>query len=165
MARFDSVDALIALALDRGARTPVIELASRIGVARRTVQHRLNRQESEHLLRPHSDRVPVEHLGYTVQADICAEVRQARLEDAAEALRGIPEVLQASATTGGWDLTCRVAARDTADLYRVGQQVLACPGVVRTSTSVLIRDLVAYRTTGLLQRHARTGAPRAASTA
>ncbi len=153
MARFDAVDARILLALDRSARAPVIELASRLGLARRTVQHRISRYEEQGMLRPHSDRVPVDKLGYRVQASISAEVRQAFLAEAVRALAEIPEVLEASATTGGWDLTCRVAARDNEDLYRVGQLILGCPGVLRTSTSVLMADLIPYRTTGLLIRH------------
>lgn len=153
MAKFDAVDARILLALDRSARAPVIDVASRLGLARRTVQHRISRYEEEDMLRPHSDRVPVDKLGYRVQANISAEVRQTHLAGAVRALEAIPEVLEALATTGGWDLTCRVAARDNEDLYRVGQLILGCPGVFRTSTSVLMADLIAYRTTGLLARH------------
>ncbi|WP_366916497.1 Lrp/AsnC ligand binding domain-containing protein [uncultured Nocardioides sp.] len=73
----------------------------------------------------------------------------------------IPEVLDAAATTGEWDLTCRVAARDNDDLYRVGQQILSCAGVLRTSTAVLMRDLIQYRTTGLLARLAEERPKRA----
>jgi DNA-binding Lrp family transcriptional regulator len=156
VAKFDAVDARILQALDRGARVPVIELANRLGLARRTVQHRLSRYEAEEMLRPHSDRVPIERLGYRVRANVSAEVRQAHLAEAVRALAEIPEVLEALATTGGWDLTCRVAARDNADLYRVGQLILGCPGVLRTSTSVLMADLIPYRTTGLLARHGQT---------
>jgi DNA-binding Lrp family transcriptional regulator len=155
MATFDAVDARILLALDRGARVPVVELAGRLGLARRTVQYRVTRYEDDKMLRSHSGRVPVEKLGYRVQANISAEVRQPQLDEAVRALAGIPEVLEASATTGGWDLTCRVAARDNEDLYRVGQLILASPGVLRTSTSVLMADLIPYRTTGLLARHAQ----------
>jgi DNA-binding Lrp family transcriptional regulator len=156
VATFDAVDARILQALDRGARVPVIELASRLGLARRTVQYRISRYEDEQMLRPHSDRVPVDRLGYRVQASVSAEVRQPHLAEAVRALAEIPEVLEASATTGGWDLTCRVAARDNEDLYRVGQSILGCPGVLRTSTSVLMADLIPYRTTGLLARHGQT---------
>ena len=150
----DATDSEILLALDDDPRAPVIELAARLGLARKTVQARLGRLEERGLLRPHSQRVPPAQLGYEIDALVTVQVAQAQLEAAVEGLRGIPEVLEAQATTGDGDIICRVVARDPLDLYHVGQLILRCQGIRRTSTVVLMKDLVPYRTVPLLQHHA-----------
>jgi hypothetical protein len=38
------------------------------------------------------------------------------------------------------------------DLYRIAGQILAVPGVERTSTALVMRQLVDYRITPLLRR-------------
>jgi len=49
-------------------------------------------------------------------------------------------------------------AIDTSHLYQVGQDILACPGVRRTRTALVLRDLVPYRTRPLVAaRSAGTG--------
>jgi DNA-binding Lrp family transcriptional regulator len=151
----DPTDSAILLALDADPRAPVVELAARLGLARKTVQARLTRLEERPVLRPHSDRVPPTELGYDVAALVTIQVAQAQLEAAVDGLRAIPEVLEAQATTGDGDIICRVVAHDSRDLYRVGQLILRCPGIRRTSTVVLMKDLVPYRTVPLLQHHVR----------
>ncbi|RKS74089.1 DNA-binding Lrp family transcriptional regulator [Motilibacter peucedani] len=150
MATLDDTDRRILLALDADPRVPVLLLAERLGLARRTVQTRLSRLHDEGLLRPHSDRVAPASLGYAVGAFVEADVDQAHLGAVVAGLRAIPEVLEVAATTGDHDVMVRVVARDPDDLYRVGQRILACPGIRRTTTAVVLRDLVPYRTTGLL---------------
>lgn len=149
-AELDRTDRRILLALDADPRLPVLLLAQQLGLARKTVQNRLTRLQGAGLLRPHSDRVRPASLGYSVTALVTAEVEQAHLEAAVAALRAIPEILHCAATTGDGDLVLRVVARDSDDLYRVGQKILTRPGIRRTSTSLLMRDLIPYRTTALL---------------
>ncbi|MEO3857129.1 Lrp/AsnC family transcriptional regulator [Acrocarpospora sp. B8E8] len=148
----DPVDARILLALDSEPRLPVVVLAERLGLARKTVQTRLSRMEERALLRPHSDRVDPRTLGYLMEAAVTAEVEQPRLGAAVAALAEIPEVVAAAAISGEGDLLCRVVARDPDDLYRVTQEILSCPGIRRTRTSLLMRDLLPYRALGLLRR-------------
>jgi DNA-binding Lrp family transcriptional regulator len=46
-----------------------------------------------------------------------------------------------------------VVAADADDLYRIARQILAIPGVERTNTALVMRELADYRITPLL-RHA-----------
>ena len=46
-------------------------------------------------------------------------------------------------------------AADADDLYRIAGQILAIPGVERTNTALVMRELVSYRITPLLQRRAQ----------
>ena len=85
-------------------------------------------------------------------------VRVLRVEDhelVADLADGAPEIVEVLATTGEGDLLARVVAVDTADLYRVTEQVLAAPGVVRASTSIALVEVVPFRLAPLL--HERAG--------
>lgn len=81
-----------------------------------------------------------------------ASIRQGYDKQTMKALAEIPEVLEIFATTGDADLRLTVTARSTDDLYRVNRLILDIPGIVRTSTSVVLREFLAYRTKPLLER-------------
>ncbi|HEY6799138.1 MAG TPA: Lrp/AsnC ligand binding domain-containing protein, partial [Agromyces sp.] len=70
--------------------------------------------------------------------------------DAIEALKLIPEVLECFAPAGDDDLLLRVVARTPDDLYRVSEEIRLCPGIVRTSTSLFLREVIPYRMSALL---------------
>ncbi len=83
---------------------------------------------------------------------VSAELDQSHLDEAIEALRRIPEVLECVAPAGDTDLLIRAVATDPDDLYRVSEEIRLCPGITRTSTSMILRDVIPYRTTELLNR-------------
>jgi DNA-binding Lrp family transcriptional regulator len=94
-------------------------------------------------------------VGYSIDAVISADLDQSRLATVVETLDGMPEVLEVVATSGDQDILVRVVAVDTGHLYQLGQDILACPGVRRTRTALVLRDLVPYRTRPLVA--ARSG--------
>ncbi|MGO4957711.1 Lrp/AsnC family transcriptional regulator [Luteococcus sp. Sow4_B9] len=149
--QLDQTDRDILLALDEDPRMPVLLIAQRTGYARGTVQARLERYREHGLLRLSSTRVPPAALGRGLAATVSAELDQHQLESAVAALRRIPEVLECFAPAGGTDLLCRVVATDPDDLYRVSEEIRLCPGIVRTSTSVFLREVVGYRMRPLLE--------------
>lgn len=83
-------------------------------------------------------------------AFLIATVTQRKLAAVATALREIPEVLQVHGLSGVADLLVRVVARDANDLYRVAGQILAIDGVKRTTTGLVMGELVEYRISQLL---------------
>lgn len=143
--RYDEIDILILTALDEDARMTVMALADRCGLARGTVQARLERYRSLGLFRKHSVRIDPLHLGRGLSAMVSAELDQHQLGDAVVAVSRIPEVLECFAPAGETDLVCRVVARDPDDLYRVSEEIRLCPGIVRTRTSVFLRRVIPYR--------------------
>ena len=62
------------------------------------------------------------------------------------------EVVEVHGLSGGVDLLIQVVAQDADDLYRIAGQILDVRGVRRTSTSLVMRQLVGYRLTQLLRR-------------
>lgn len=81
-----------------------------------------------------------------------ASIRQGYDEETMAALSEIPEVLEIYATTGDADLRLTVVAESPEDLYRVNRLILEIPGIVRTSTAVVLKEFLSYRVKPLLQR-------------
>ncbi|WP_171041414.1 Lrp/AsnC family transcriptional regulator [Sinomonas susongensis] len=150
MPQIDATDRRILLALDADPRMPIMVLAQRLGLARGTVQARLERMTTSGALRPHSTRVDATALGRGVSAEVAAELDQSHLDEAIAALREIPEVLECLAPAGDTDLLIRVVATSPDDLYRVSEEIRLCPGITRTSTRMILRTVIPYRTTALL---------------
>lgn len=156
--QLDDTDRRILAVLDEDPRMSVLLLAQKTKLARGTVQSRLERYRELGLLRLSSTRIPPSALGCGLAATVSVELDQHLLEDAVTALRQIPEVLECFAPAGGTDLLCRVVARNPDDLYRVSEEIRLCPGILRTSTSVFLREVVGYRVRPLLL--ARQEAPK-----
>lgn len=150
--RIDATDARLLLALVERPRASAIALTGQTGLSRNTVQARLARLEQQGVLDSLERQVPPALLGYPLAAYITTQVTQRRLDEVAEALASIPEVLQVDGISGETDLLVHVAAADADDLYRIAGQILAIPGVERTHTALVMRELVNYRITPLLQR-------------
>lgn len=155
MRQFDDIDRRLLLELDEDPRMTVLLLAQRTGLARGTVQARLERFRDEGVLRLASTRVPPAALGYGLAATVSAELDQHRLDEAIAALARIPEVLECHAPAGETDLVVRVVAHDPDDLYRVAEDIRLCPGILRTSTSVYLREVIGYRLRPLLRGDGR----------
>ncbi|WP_107374238.1 Lrp/AsnC family transcriptional regulator [Streptomyces abyssalis] len=150
----DVLDARLLLALADEPRAPVAALAERLGLSRNTVQARLGKLQRRGALLSFERCVDPAALGYRLSAVITTRVTQRRLEEVADALGRIPEVVEVDGLSGDTDLLVRVVATDADDLYRVAGQVLAAPGVERTSTALVMRRLVGRRLTPLLRRSA-----------
>ena len=153
--RIDTTDARLLLALVTQPRASAVTLAGQTGLSRNTVQARLAGLEARGLLDSFERQVPPAILGYPLTAYITTQVTPRRLDEVAAALASIPEVLQVDGISGQTDLLVHVVAADADDLYRIAGQVLAIPGVERTNTALVMRELLSYRITPLLRRRAQ----------
>ena len=150
LSKLDATDRRILVELDDDPRLPTVVIAQRLGLARATVQSRLDKLAASGLLRANSSRVRPDSLGRGIAASVRAELDQHLIHDAIEALKLIPEVLECFAPAGDDDLLLRVVARTPDDLYRVSEEIRLCPGIVRTSTSLFLREVIPYRMSALL---------------
>jgi DNA-binding Lrp family transcriptional regulator len=137
-------------------RVGVLEASRRLGVARGTVQARLDKLEARGVVTGYGPELSPEALGYPVTAFLTLEIRQEATEggghDAVGAhLAAIPEVLEAHTITGAGDLMVRVVARSNADLQRVIDLVLAAPAITRSSTVIALATQVPYRVLPLVR--------------
>lgn len=148
----DALDARLLLTLTDQPRATTLALAETTRVSRNTVHARLNRFDSDHVLRSFAHRIDPAALGYRLTAFITITVRQQDLDAVAAALAEVPEVLEVYGLSGPVDLLTRAVAKDADDLYRIAGQILATPGVERTETALTMRNLVDYRVGPLLER-------------
>src|ERR1700745_442187 len=151
--RIDATDARLLRVVGQ-PRATAMALPGQTGLSRNTVQARLARLEEQGVLDSFERQVPPAVLGYPLTAYITTQVPQRRLDDVAAALASIPEVLQVDGISGETDLLVHTVAADADDLYRIAGQILAIPGVERTNTALVMRELVSYRITPLLHRSA-----------
>ena len=156
MTRLDRTDARLLLALCDVPRATGVQLATLLNLARNTVQARLSRWDQDKILAPIDRCVSPRDLGYPLQAFITAVVDQHRLDEVIAQLQTIAQVTQATGISGVADLLIAVVATDADDLYRVAGLVLAVPGVERTTMSVAMHEVVAYRTRPLLEQLAHS---------
>jgi DNA-binding Lrp family transcriptional regulator len=148
----DALDARLIDLLAAEPRIGVLLASRRLGVARGTVQARLDRLRASGVITGFGPDVEPAALGYRVTAFVTLEIRQAGGHDpVADKLAQIAEVLEAHTITGPGDMLCRVVARDNADLQRVIDLIVDVPGVVRTSTVIALAAPVSYRVLPLVR--------------
>ncbi|MFN2496425.1 MAG: Lrp/AsnC family transcriptional regulator [Pseudonocardiaceae bacterium] len=159
----DALDARLLLLLSDEPRLGVLECSRRLGVARGTVQARLDRMVARRVLRGFPPQLDLAAMGYGLTAFAVLEIAQGRRGAVTGRLTAIDEVCEVHATTGQGDLLVRMVARSNDDLQRVIDAVVAVPGVVRTSTSIALSTPVPPRFRPLLERLTRgepgSGAP------
>ncbi|GGL11341.1 AsnC family transcriptional regulator [Planomonospora parontospora subsp. antibiotica] len=142
----DELDARLINLLAAEPRLGVLECSRRLGVARGTVQARLDRLIARGVITGFGPDVAPAALGYDVTAFVTLQIRQVSGHDpVAVQLAAIPQVLEVHTITGGDDMHCRVVARSNADLQRVIDRIVDVQGVVRTSSVIALDTPVPYR--------------------
>jgi DNA-binding Lrp family transcriptional regulator len=141
----DGLDARLLRALADTPRAGIMELARQLGVARGTVQARLDRLLTRGVITGFGPDLDVRAVGYGVLAFATLEIHQGRLADVVDHLREIPEVLEAHAITGPGDLHCRVVARTNEHLQQVINRILEVQGIARSTTVIAMSEQIQYR--------------------
>ncbi|HUZ53235.1 MAG TPA: Lrp/AsnC family transcriptional regulator [Streptosporangiaceae bacterium] len=156
----DELDARLIDLLAAEPRIAILEASRRLGVARGTVQARLDRLADRGVITGYGPDIDPAALGHVVTAFITVELRQpGGRDEVAERLSRIGEILEAHTITGPGDMLCRVVARTNADLQRVIDAIVDVPGVLRTSTVIALATAVSYRTTPLVRATASARTP------
>jgi DNA-binding Lrp family transcriptional regulator len=148
----DRLDAQLVQLLRDEPRVGVLEASRRLGVARGTVQARLDRMQSRGVITGFGPDIDPAALGYDVTAFVTLEIRQAGGHDpVAHGLAVVPEVLELHTITGTGDMLCRVVAKTNADLQRVIDVIVDVAGVVRASTVIALATPLRYRVLPLVR--------------
>jgi DNA-binding Lrp family transcriptional regulator len=142
----DTLDVKLIDLFAQEPRIGVLEASRRLGVARGTVQARLDKLVSSGVVTGWGPQLSPEALGFPVTAFLTLEIRQGAGHDTiAGHLATIAEVLEAFTITGAGDMWCRVVARTNTDLQRVIDQVLAHPGIERSTTVIALATQIPHR--------------------
>ncbi|KUH67485.1 AsnC family transcriptional regulator [Mycolicibacterium novocastrense] len=146
----DHLDLSVLRLLATQPRAGIREYARQMGVARATVQARIDRLQECGVLPSLRPQIAPEGLGFEVLAYVHLHLAQGKLDEATRRLATIPQILEADSIAGEGDLLCHVVARNNNDLETVIQHILATPGVIRSRTEVVLNKRIKPRVLPLL---------------
>ncbi|MFD2766619.1 Lrp/AsnC family transcriptional regulator [Micromonospora eburnea] len=154
--QLDELDARLLTLLAEEPRIGVLECSRRLGVARGTVQARLDKLVDRGVIGGFGPEISPAAIGFGVTSFVTLEISQRHGHDPVTAhLAAIPEVLEAHTITGTSDLLCRIVARSNSDLQRVIDQIVASEGIRRASTIIALAEQIPYRTLPLVRSAAQ----------
>ncbi len=153
----DRLDARLIRLFTDEPRIGVLEASRRLGVARGTVQARLDRLQSRGVIRGFGPQIDPAALGYGVTAFATLEIRQGRGRDVRAHLATIPELLEMHTITGTGDMLCRIVARSNSDLQHVIDRLVDFDGIMRTATVIALENPIPLRVLPLTE--AAAGGP------
>lgn len=133
----DGDEQLIAL-LRENARLSTAALARRLGVARSTVQGRLERLERSGVIRGYTVDLGPGARARQVQAHAMIAVEPQQQAAVERKLRAMPAVATLLTVSGSYDLIAMLAAESTEALDAALDELRATPGVKSTTTSVVL---------------------------
>ena len=140
--KIDALDASLLEELHSHARLGVLELSRRLGIARGTVQARIDRLVSANVIRSFTTELNLEALGYQVKAYVTVEVKQGQVDSVVKPLGKIDEVIEVHSVAAQGDMLCLVVARFNEHLMDVLERILSIPDIARTSTAIVLKSQI-----------------------
>ena len=124
----DNIDKKLIQALTYNARTSLSDLARQIGIARTTVQSRIERLEKAGTIRGYTIRMGSANRPL-IRASVLIAFDPHNGGEVLSKLRILPEVRRAHTTSGRFDMLVEIAAQTTTDLDRILDQIGSAKGV------------------------------------
>ncbi|MGF9694412.1 MULTISPECIES: Lrp/AsnC family transcriptional regulator [unclassified Rhizobium] len=137
----DDLDRRIIAQLRIDGRASLSKLSDLLGVARGTVQNRLDRLMQTGTLTGFTVRVREDFDAQTVRAIMMIEVTGKSTDRVIRKLRGMPEIHALHTTNGNWDLVAQIRAANLGEFDRVLRDVRVIDGVSNSETSLLLTSV------------------------
>jgi DNA-binding Lrp family transcriptional regulator len=137
----DELDRRIIAHLRADGRASLSRLSQALGVARGTVQNRLDRLMETGTLLGFTVRVREDYDAQSVRAIMMIEVVGKSTTQVIRRLRGIAEIYSLHTTNGNWDLVANIRASSLSDFDRVLREVRMIDGVSNSETSLLLSSV------------------------
>jgi DNA-binding Lrp family transcriptional regulator len=137
----DDLDRRIIAHLRVDGRASLSKLSDALGVARGTVQNRLDRLTETGTLMGFTVRIREDYDLNTVQAVMMIEVVGKSTTQVIRKLRGIPEINSLHTTNGNWDLVANIRAANLSEFDRILREVRMIDGVANSETSLLLSSV------------------------
>lgn len=157
----DQLDAALIEALRSNPRVGDLELSRITKVARATVQSRLAKMEAAGVITGYGPDIDLVAAGHPVLAFVTLEIAQGSLDAVTAELESLPNVLDAYVTSGAADVLCKIAATSHEDLQTVLLHISQSGSVVRSTSVIVLSELVRPRVLPMLQKGAVGGPSRA----
>ncbi len=137
----DDLDRRIIAHLRSDGRAPLTSLAEALGVARGTVQNRIDRLLATGAVLGFTVRMREDYDDLTVHAVMMIEVIGKSTTQVVQRLRGIPEIRRLHTTNGNWDLVADIQTANLSDFDRVLREIRMIDGVANSETSLLLSSV------------------------
>ena len=134
----DDLDRRIIAHLRSDGRASLSKIADALGVARGTVQNRLDRLVDTGTILGFTVRVRADRDDFNVHAVMMIEVIGRSTTQVIQRLRGFSEIRALHTTNGNWDLVADICTSSLADFDRVLREVRLIDGVANSETSLLL---------------------------
>lgn len=141
----DRTDRVLIRLLRQRPRASAVELAKRAGIARNTLQLRLQRLTDRGVITGFGPDIERRAAGYQVLAYVTLTIAQGAHDETVAELREISQVLEIHTVTGQGDLLLKVVAETNDALHAIVQRIASIPQVRRTETQLALETSV-YRT-------------------
>jgi DNA-binding Lrp family transcriptional regulator len=138
MINIDDTDRELIALLRQDARMPVATLATKLKVARGTVQNRMKRLERDGVIVGYTVRVKPQAEAHRIRALMTIVVEGNRGAEVLHALRGHPNVTGLHSTNGRWDLIAELRADSLESFDRALGNIRLIEGIASTETSLLL---------------------------
>ncbi len=140
----DGIDKEILRSLMEDARTPVLEIARKVGISGAAIHQRLRKLEKSGLISGSKFVINPKILGYTTMAFVGIYLDKAISNpEAVKQLQKIPEVLECHYTTGNWSILIKVLCKDNEHLmFLLNKEIQPIAGVSRTETFISLAQQI-----------------------
>lgn len=137
----DDLDRRMIAHLRADGRASLSAVADALGVARGTVQSRLERLLDTGTLLGFTARVREDYDLNTVRAVMMIEVVGKSTTQVIRKLRGMTEIHALHTTNGNWDLVADIQAENLSEFDRVLREIRMIDGVSNSETSLLLSSV------------------------
>lgn len=137
----DDLDRRITAFLRADGRASLSKIADALGVARGTVQSRLERLLETGTLLGFTARVREEYDVNTVRAVMMIEVVGKSTTQVIRKLRGMTEIHALHTTNGNWDLVADIRADNLSEFDRILREIRLIDGISNSETSLLLSSV------------------------
>ena len=141
----DETDQHMITALSRNARLPVADLARQLGLARTTVQARLERLEARGIIKGYALRLGSE-AAPPLRATVLLQIEPRSGPEVLARLKSLSGVVAVSTTSGRYDFLVEVAAHTTDALDEMIDHIIEARGVIRSESLVHLSTKIDRRT-------------------
>ena len=143
--KLDALDSALLSELAADPRTPILELASRLKVARNTVQARMKRLEELGVIAGYRAILDPVKMGQAHVAFVevrLSDTREAALQAFNRAVATVAEIEQCHMIASSVDYLLKVRTRDIASYRKIlGERISALPHIAQTSTFVAMETV------------------------
>lgn len=133
-------DSQLITLLKANAREPTASLARKLGLARSTVQERLQRLEREGVIKGYTVRLADEADAKRLRAVVMMSADPRQADRVAAELKRMPEVRSLSAVSGAHDMIAVVEADTPARMDTILDRIGRASGVARTVSSIILSE-------------------------